>query len=160
MATAPVRRVVIGVIDNGIAFAHERFRNSGGTRIEHLWQQEFPKPGPGTKITRAQIIAELAAANGDEDQVYRRLGNLSYAADGYKPLARRRSHGTAVLDLAAGADPADDVQNLPIIAVDMPDDAVGDPAGSTLRVNAYLGLVFIMKRWLRCGRRAKRFLSS
>ena len=90
MATAPVRRVVIGVIDNGIAFAHKRFRNSGGTRIEHLWQQEFPKPGPGTKITRAQIIAELAAANGDEDQVYRRLGNLSYAADGYKPLARRR----------------------------------------------------------------------
>ena len=41
---------------------------------------------------------------------------------------------------------AGDVQNLPIIAVDMPDDAVGDPAGSTLRVNAHLGLVYIMKK--------------
>src|SRR4029453_5113477 len=149
MATAltpPVRRVVIGIIDSGIAFAHERFRISGGTRIEYLWQQEYPKPGAGTEITRGQINTALAAANGDEDLVYRRIGNLSYAVDGFKPLARRRSHGTAVIDLAAGEDPVDDVQNQPIIAVDMPDDAVGDPSGSTLRVNAYLGLVYIMNK--------------
>ena len=29
--------VVIGVIDSGIAFAHVRFRNLGGTRISNLW---------------------------------------------------------------------------------------------------------------------------
>ena len=37
-------------------------------------------------------------------------------------------------------------QNIPIIAVDMPEDAVGDPAGSTLSVQAAWGLIYILDR--------------
>ena len=54
-------------------------------------------------------------------------GGLGFSTGGFKALARRRSHGTHVLDLAAGDNPAANMMNLPIIAVDMPDEAVGDP---------------------------------
>jgi hypothetical protein len=141
----PVTRVVIGVIDSGIAFAHVRFRNLGGTRISNLWRQDFMGGSgpltPGVQLNSAQINA----AGGDEDAVYRSIGGLSFTMGGFKSLARRRSHGTHVLDLAAGDDPAANVTNRPIIAVDMPDAAVGDPAGSTLTIHAFLGLLHIMR---------------
>lgn len=143
-------RVVIGVIDNGIAFAHARFRNAGGTRIEYLWQQDFMGGSspwkPGVELTKADISAAVNAPGADEDAIYRRIGGLDYSKGGYKPLGLRRSHGTHVLDLAAGADPRDDVTDRPIIAVDMPDEAVGDPAGSTLTVHAALGLIYILDK--------------
>jgi hypothetical protein len=147
----PVGRVVIGVIDSGIAFAHVRFRNLGGTRISNLWRQDFmggPGPGPfapGVQLSSGGINAAIAAAGGDEDAVYRGIGGLGFTTGGFKPLARRRSHGTHVLDLAAGDDSAANVTDRPIIAVDMPDDAVGDPAGSTLTIHAFLGLLHIMR---------------
>jgi hypothetical protein len=149
-ASAGSRRVVIGLIDQGIAFTHERFRNRSGSRIAYLWRQDFMGGGsassPGIELTAAGIDAALAAAGGDEDAVYRSIGGLDYAERGFKPLGRRRSHGTHVLDLAAGADPNEDITDRPIIAVDMPDEAVGDPAGSTLTVHAFLGLLYILQR--------------
>lgn len=143
-------RVVIGVIDQGIAFANARFRNKDGTRIAYVWQQEFragfSPTSLGSEITAAQIDAAMQAAGDDEDAVYRTLGGLRFDVDGYKPLARQRTHGTHVLDGAAGAKVDDDVRNFPIIAVDMPEHAVGDPAGSTLVPHALLGLIYILLR--------------
>ena len=145
----PVSRVVIGVIDSGIAFAHMRFRNQGGTRISNLWRQDFmggPGPfTPGVQLNAGGINTAIGAAGGDEDAVYRSIGGLGFTTGGFKPLARRRSHGTHVLDVAAGDDPAANVTDRPIIAVDIPDDAVGDPAGSTLTIHAFLGLLHIMR---------------
>jgi len=141
---------VIGVIDNGIAFAHARFRNAGGTRIEFLWRQDFMGGNspwtPGVELTEAVISPLVNAPGADEDAIYRNIGGLDYSQGGFKPLGLRRSHGTHVLDLAAGADPRDNVTDRPIIAVDMPDEAVGDPAGSTLTVHAALGLIYILDR--------------
>ena len=37
----PIRRVVIAVIDQGIAFANSRFFTAGAPRIEYLWQQNM-----------------------------------------------------------------------------------------------------------------------
>jgi hypothetical protein len=150
VAPTSSQRVVIAVIDQGIAFAHARFRNLGGSRIAYLWQQEFFGPGssmaPGVELTAAEIDAALLACGGDEDQVYRRFGGLDFTQPGYKALGRSRTHGTHVLDLAAGAAPSADVKQYPIIAVDMPDEAVGDPAASMLTVHAFLGLVYVLAR--------------
>ncbi|HJW52406.1 MAG TPA: S8 family serine peptidase [Burkholderiaceae bacterium] len=150
-------RVVIAVIDQGIAFANSRFFTGGAPRIEYLWQQNvlgttIPAPGltmpftPGFELNQAAIINAVAAARlvgADDEWAYRNFGGLNFGIDGYKPLARRRTHGTHVLDLAASvANPA----KHPIIAVDMPEDAVGDPAGSTLAVQAAWGLIYILDR--------------
>jgi len=144
------QRVVIGVIDQGIAFANARFRNLSGSRIAYLWQQEFFGPGPsmapGVELTAAEIDAALLACGGDEDHVYRRFGGMDFTQPGYKALGRSSTHGTHVLDLAAGEAPSADEKKYPIIAVDMPDEAVGDPAASMLTIHAFLGLVYILSR--------------
>ncbi len=148
-----IGRVVMGVIDQGIAFAHERFRNLTGSRVAFVWQQAvlptvlgFPFPMPGLELKAADIDAAIKNSSGDEAAVYRSVGGLDFSKDGYKPLAHRRSHGTLVLDLMAGAQRDVDEQNRPIIAVDMPEFAVGDPATSLLKPHAAWGLAYIMHR--------------
>lgn len=139
-------RTVLAVIDEGISFAHPRFRKmSGATRVEYVWRQDA-----GIELTAAQIDAEVVAAKAageGEDKVYRAIGGLDMHLEGYKPLARRHAHGTHVLDLASGYGPSAAPPPRPaIIAVDMPEGAVGDPAGSTLTTHATLGLYYV---WLR-----------
>jgi len=152
-----IGRVVVAIIDQGIAFANARFFTAGASRIEYLWQQNvlgtvMPAPAlsmpftPGFELDRVAIQNAIAAANAvgaGEDWVYQNFGGLTFGADGYKPLAHRKTHGTHVLDVAAG-----DINTSkhPIIAVDMPEDAVGDPAGSTLSVQAAWGLIYILDR--------------
>ena len=150
-----IRRTAIAVIDQGIAFANARFSIAGQTRITGLWQQDFlgttmaaaavaVANSPGQFLSAAAIDAATnsARANGGGDEsVYRTLGGLDFGTDGFKPLARRRMHGTHVLDLATSNA---DVTKHPIIAVDMPEDAVGDPAGSSLAVHVFWGLVYIL----------------
>lgn len=144
------RRAVIGVIDQGIAFAHRRLRNKSGSRVAYVWQQEFLVPfsptGVGNEIAAVEIDDALAAADGDEERVYRSKGGLHFGIDGYKPLACARTHGTSVLDIAAGAPPSDDVTSMPIVAVDLPERAIGDPAGSTLTPHALWGLAYLLSR--------------
>lgn len=140
----PVNRVVMGVIDQGIAFASRRFcRIDGSTRVAYLWQQDV-LPDPGKTFTAGDIDLAVTNAKGDEEAVYRTIGGLNYSVDGFKPLGRLRAHGTQVLDLMAGADPDDDEQKRPIIAVDMPEQAVGDPSGSLLTAHAIWGLIYVL----------------
>lgn len=152
-----IDRVVIAVIDQGIAFVNTRFFSGNTAKIEYLWQQNvlgttLPPAAltmsstPGYELNRLAIENAATAGRGvgaGDEWVYRNYGGLTFSVDGYKPLARRRTHGTHVLDLAASvANPT----KHPIIAVDMPEDAVGDPAGSTLSVQAAWGLIYILDR--------------
>jgi hypothetical protein len=164
-APATNQRVVVAVIDQGIAFASDRFTDANGcTRIAFLWQQAFlgqtvPGPSssfttaPGVELTATAINAARTSARAigaGDDWIYTKFGGVDFSVEGYKPLAQRRAHGTHVLDLAAGnLDLVAGLANPPphtIIAVDMPEDAVGDPAGSTLSVHAAWGLLYVMSR--------------
>jgi len=152
-----IGRVVIAVIDQGIAFANSRFFTAGAPRIEYLWQQNVlgtvvPAPAvtmsftPGFELDSVAIqnaVAAAKTAGAGEDWVYQNFGGLTFAVDGYKPIAHRKTHGTHVLDVAAGGMTT---SQHPIIAVDMPEDAVGDPAGSTLSVQAAWGLIYVLDR--------------
>ena len=91
--------VLIGIIDFGCDFAHQNFRNAdGSSRVETLWHQAgVPTPasplGYGRLFTRADINAALTKQN-------------PYSALGYGPRPdtpfERGSHGTHVMDIAAG----------------------------------------------------------
>lgn len=147
-------RVLIAVIDEGVAFAHPRFRTAVGmgsaTRIRYVWQQDVA--APSDELTGGDIDLAVSGANkldGGDEGVYRAIGDLKMDVDGYKPLAHRRSHGTNVLDLAAGFEPTNPAgTKRPIIVVGMPEAAVGDPASSTLVPHAYWGLLYIFWRAL------------
>jgi hypothetical protein len=158
-----VQRVVTVVIDEGIAFAHPRFWRKpavgGGpprTRIEYIWVQDasgnlpYDIGMPGKEYTASQIDAEMAAdENLPDGSVYTRLGVLDMVVDDYKPLAHRKSHGTHVLDLASGYDQDDPTipdTEKPIIAIELPEISVGDPASSTLKPHAACGLVYALQR--------------
>jgi subtilisin family serine protease len=153
--------VVVGVIDDGIAFAHERFRNADGTtRVEFVWIQDgdhagFADPPYGREIAKHDrggilgIDSLLAAATHvgavDEDEVYRLAGALDFARPGREALALRASHGAHVMDLAAGFDPGTAPER-PIVAVQLPVSTTADSSGASLTPFVWNGLQYILRR--------------
>jgi hypothetical protein len=148
--------VVTGVIDDGMAFAHDRFLDSDGkTRIEFVLDQHAPL-GPWTELDKLDIDT-MRAGNShvglvDEDALYRQSGHVDHAQPGHKPLATSLAHGTHVMDLACNlpgpavppARPAPGTR--PIIAVQLPSATVQDTSGATLERSCYLALCYILWR--------------
>ena len=157
---SPPRAVLFGVIDDGIAFAHERFLGADGTtRIEALWDQRVPSAVWGdwaygrqtTKRDPADGIDHhmKASRHGllvDEDEVYRHSGHTDPARPGPQPLARRFAHGTHVLDLAAGSAAPPAAGMRPIVAVQLPAATVEDTSGATLAPQVYNGLRYVIEQ--------------
>jgi hypothetical protein len=157
----PKTPVVVGVIDDSIAFAHERFRSAGGgSRLLAVWNQEAklrPRNGApstavsyGGELQRAQVDAWLEACTHagqvDEDELYRRSGHETYDNDVHKGIGRRLGHGTHVLDLATGAEPRRAPSDRPIVAVQLPGAVTGDTSGALLTTYVLDGVWYILKR--------------
>jgi hypothetical protein len=152
--------VVSAVIDDGIAFAHERFLSSDGTtRIEYLWDQLTPSLlwgywGYGRELTKHDPVSGIDrrmrdAQRGprvDEDQLYRLSQHLDFTEAGHKPLARRLAHGTHVMDLAVNAGNRPKPATRPIIAVQLPTATTADTSGATLGPQIYNGLGYIIEK--------------
>jgi len=133
----PSDTVVVGIIDDGIAFGHERFRTmSHGSRVQCFWRQDGPmqvpssvpygreickepdssgRPGIDALVTQCTVAGVL-----NEDKLYRRAELINFGSPGHRSAAWRVAHGTHVLDVAAGEDMAGDVLNRPIICVQLP----------------------------------------
>ena len=157
----PVEGPVVAVIDFGCAFAHERFRHLVGqewrTRIAYLWDQgddadvRVPaapwQPVQGQRRGReltGEDIDILLAKHGkgsriDEDAVYK--------AARYTDVTARLTHGTHVLDLAAGAEPTAAIEREPkIIFVQLPAQAVEDTSGGSMVTCVIDALRYILDR--------------
>ena len=161
-------KVVVGVIDDGIAFGHEAFRRSDtSTRIERLWIQSDPGDfqdtifGSGREIAKKEIDTWLAESRRgstvDEDEIYRRAGVADFSKPGYKGASWRAAHGTHVLDLAAGArcwcvadrlsdGGQEDAPDWPIVCVQLPVAVTADTSGATLAHSVIEGLLYILLR--------------
>src|SRR5262245_60456300 len=145
--------VVIGVIDDGLAFAHERFRKGNGTRIEYFWNQLVPG-GTGVYLRKSipTTVPPIDTLLGtcrhaglvDEDEVYTKSRQIDYAQSGHKPAAWRVSHGTLAMDLAAGDDPASVQDDRPIVCVQLPVATTADTSGGTLSAQVRLALDYII----------------
>lgn len=140
--------VVIGIIDDGCAFAHPDFRDGNATRVKFLWHQGkladtvWTKPTDfsyGAEIDDGKMNQQIAASSRTED-IY---ANLGYEM----PLA---SHGTHVMGIAAanrgtliparGVAPKAD-----IIFVQLPIDAI-EIGGAVLNKHIKDGLFYIFSR--------------
>lgn len=145
----PPPDVVIGVVDDGIAFAHERFRcrranGQPATRLLAFWDQSLePMPdGPwvhGPVHDRARLNDAFHAAM--------HAGHLveaqAYAGLGYREVRHRVTHGTHVMDLACGADPGDDFAP-PIVAVQLPAAAIADTSCASTTVYMLDAIRFVL----------------
>ncbi|MEM7530213.1 MAG: hypothetical protein AAF416_21605 [Pseudomonadota bacterium] len=147
--------VAMGIIDDAIAFAHDRFQDTpASTRILNFWAQNYddrgrlgiPKAPYGLALTKVDIDDRLREAdqNGWSDRrLYSEAGALDLSdPNGYAPLARRLGHGTHVLDLAAGGDGTE----RPIFAVQLRAEASEDTSGTSLAAYLIHGVLQIF-RW-------------
>src|SRR6266581_4297263 len=162
MAKAPKAGVaVIGIMDDGLAFAHQRFRRIGASRVEYLWRQDWPDNLPWLQVYGAELqkkdaggipgidsrIAQCTHAGlVDEDEIYRLTGHVDYASNLHHPAALRRSHGTHVMDLAAGFDEASAPADRPIVAVQLPVQTTADTSGGKLDNPVLDGLWYLASR--------------
>ena len=148
--------VIIGIIDDGIPFAHERFRKADGTtRVESVWVQHGPSVNVpigfdnGFEIPKADIDNYLATCRQgdaiDEDEIYRRAGVADFTREGRKSLAWRASHGSHVMDIACGWDP-DEAPDWRIICVQLPTPTTADSSGASLAPYAVKALEYIRNR--------------
>ncbi len=126
--------VIIAIIDDGIGIANYRFRESPTTtRIKHFLDLALigkPTAGPSVDelLGRSWKGSDIDKLLGqDEEQIYRALGLINPASELRQPLRAAVTHGTHMLDLAAGydhrtTDPADQAALVgrPIIAVQLP----------------------------------------
>jgi hypothetical protein len=143
--------VIIAIVDDGVGIANHRFRRSATTtRVRHFLDLALvAKPtaagtvdellgrswkGKDTDNKDSDIDSLLALHPNDEEQVYRALGLIGPPSFIHlarrvlrQPLRASVTHGTHMLDIAAGYDwqkgsPTDyeKLLNRPIIAVQLP----------------------------------------
>ena len=151
--------VLVGVIDDGLAFAHDRFLSTDGkTRIEYFWDQLVPSAtwfswGYGRELTKRHLVDGIdermrhtPGSIVDEDDVYRLSGHVDFTQPGHKPLAARMAHGTHVMDLACRSIGRPPSGQRPIVAVQLPTDTVADTSGATLGPQIFNGLCYILAK--------------
>ncbi|MDF1791215.1 MAG: hypothetical protein P1U88_04850 [Thalassobaculaceae bacterium] len=108
--------VIMAIIDDGIGFANERFRLAPDrSRFWYLWDMNaraLPStdgrrgPPTGRDHTKSEIDALLRRHGNDEDRLYRSpsVAMIDTGRESRQAVMFRRSHGTHVLDVAAGYD--------------------------------------------------------
>jgi hypothetical protein len=156
-------KVVTGIIDDGLAFAHAAFRSRADkTRVEYFWNQDgLPTNPPAGYLegwelrkhtfggitgiddylkacTHAQLV--------DEDEVYARTSHLDFRRSIHKPVGLRGAHGTHVMDVAAGSRLKNAPDDRPLICVQLPVATTADTSGATLAKYALDGLHYILQR--------------
>lgn len=152
----PAAAVVSGIIDEGIAFGHDRlFADDGSTRLVAMWDQQTPSDTTvdlnyGRTFDKTQISAALTAAKHgaliDEDQLYRDTQFADHTLDGHKALAARASHGAHVADLACRGLAAPPAGLRPVVVVQLPPATVADTSGASLAPQAINALHYILQQ--------------
>lgn len=175
---------VVGLIDDSLALAQANFLHQGKARTRYFWRQDAQGKGStpaglgyGHELTAADINAAMQANiyNGlvDESAVYVALGlstlgrKMPKDERFFHALDTSVSHGTHVMDLAAGprrllaqvanlpptfdAPPSwamanDDASRAPLIAVQLDYDTVKDTSGGSMNVHVLDGLMYILSR--------------
>jgi hypothetical protein len=126
--------VVLGVIDDGIAFAQARFRNRANqTRVAFAWRQTVPAGGVFLEKNRIDALFANCTHGGmlDEDEFYQRSGWIDFRRATHWSAAARAAHGTHVMDLAGGFAPAEDRNDRPIVCVQLPTEVTADTGHAT-----------------------------
>jgi hypothetical protein len=146
-------RPFFGIIDHGIGFANRAFDDGGGyPRIEKFWDQDpsslsRPIGGVANWSNNQNFAYGVVIDSASINSARRNLGETkTYAMSGYTPAQKRLSHGTHVLDLAAGkrrASPPDDAEKASIFAVQLPWRPFKDTSGASLCVHILDGLQWI-----------------
>ena len=157
--TALMPAAIVAVVDEAIGYLNARFCTQNGgvrkTRLQNIWLQtedELVQNGPNLSTQSGQQIdanaidallakgtmldesAEYAAIN--ETLYGKRISPIWHGITAGAGSELASTHGSHVTDISGGADPAD-IGNLllacPMLAVQLPPQAVEDTSGSKLQ---------------------------
>ncbi|WP_299609566.1 S8 family serine peptidase [uncultured Tateyamaria sp.] len=154
----PGESVVIGVIDDGFAIAHPRLRLAKNeTRLLSYWDQEAVFTEANSTVPFGQELLKvdfggfdgldtiLADYCGPYAEIYGDRSLSAYYPKMRNLMPRNTSHGTAVLDLVAGADMGEGADQ-PVVAVKLPRSSVLDTSGAHLDFFLLQGIHHILSR--------------
>jgi hypothetical protein len=135
---AAIREVVV-VIDAGIAFWNQRFRGQGGSRFLGMRYLDFnlPNAGQSNLLGEREIADHCDLANTEGNAaVVQKLGAAfpnSVFGKASNPDPDAFWHGTAIADLAAGAD-LGDADDIALFGLELPRAIIADYSGHGLSV--------------------------
>lgn len=151
--------ILVGIIDDAINFVHERFRTPDDkSRVDFAWIQDADRmqqePSPSVPFGREWTNSEIndkIRQFGDcgDDVLLREFDVISAADDPYRPspVRLRTSHGTHVMDLAAGYDPTNtNAINRRFISVQLPALSTQDTSGAGLIAAIRSAAMYIFDR--------------
>lgn len=150
----PDGSVITAVIDDGIAFGNNVFRDGlMSTRVAYVTILPTPPNGPasvGAELEKAQIDALLVANTSskllDEDRFYRQAGLINYGDGTFSPTSLRRSHGTHVAALAAGYPMDSAPDDRAIICAILPTRITEDVSGGSILPSLILALIRLTRQ--------------
>jgi hypothetical protein len=122
-----IRRPVIAIIDDGLPFLHEAYRYTDSQSRKH------------TRVTRFKSLDMKLPLELKQEQIESHLGEneqLAYQSLGYERVARDESHGSHLMDVAAGKNGNGIAGSLSVVAVQLPTETVIDSSGGSLAVHA------------------------
>ncbi len=152
---------VVAVIDDGIPLVHPRLsvRAPDGalvSRTASAWamgaragsgEAPFGREWRGPQVDALRAAHAAPGAGVDEEALMRAAGLWDAARGPLHGGGRRASHGAAVADLAAGADPADPAaRQRPVIAVSLPPEVTRDTAGTFSPWFVLLAILHVLDR--------------
>lgn len=136
--------VLTAVIEDGIAFAHNLFRDGPeSSRVQAIYILAAPakpngKQHVGDTWAKSDIDGWLKkfTTDGvlDEDQLYHKANLINFSHPTFSPAALHKSHGTHVMALAAGydMDGAPGARSRPILCAILPPRVTMDTTGQSL----------------------------
>ncbi len=148
---------IVAAMDDGIGFLNARFRRATATghktRFHALWLQSLrqysgtPIGAASGRVLGAAEIDALIAAD-DERACYADLNAALFPGDTRRETGFSTTHGTHVLDLAAGADPedaADPARDWPLLGVQLPPESIDDTSGTMFESYLVMGMRWILR---------------
>ena len=155
---------LLAVIDDGLGFLNERFQRATPfgleTRIEGVYIQSMkpnpPSPGGlafGRQLSRAEVQAYIQRP--DERAVYKEINAEVFAHDTLRTTEQAESHGSHIMDLSGGADPADatdPMRDVPMVLVQLPPQIVDDTSGMNMVPYILQGMHWILFKALVLGK--------
>lgn len=140
---------IVGIIDDGFAFLNQKFQTrSKKSRIHYLWDQNSVQGSKNGRLFTQEDLNKMIKECYGGNASYAIMEELIYRREHMVDLARSVSHGTHLLDVAAGENPYgvedSDPKELLAVRLQKPQLRFSDTTGMWLKVRAFEALQFLM----------------